>query len=123
MKTQLLKYFTIAFTAISTISCEDFLDKEPPSYVVPEDYYHTEEQIQAIANNFYENLPSHGDSSWGYGYFDDDNGTDNQAGNRWKICERPMESRNGQRQLVMGNHPQCELLIKYHFGTLQPGRH
>ena len=94
MKTQLLKYFTIAFTAISTISCEDFLDKEPPSYVVPEDYYHTEEQIQAIANNFYENLPSHGDSSWGYGYFDDDNGTDNQAGNsadgkyakgQWKV--------------------------------------
>ena len=94
MKTQLIKYFTIVFTAISTISCEDFLDKEPPSYVVPEDYYHTEEQIQAIANDFYGNLPSHGDSSWGYGYFDDDSGTDNQAGNsadgkyakgQWKV--------------------------------------
>lgn len=60
------------------MSCEDFLDKEPPSYLVPEDYYKTEEQIQACANKFYPDiLPSH--TGGGYGQFQFDNNTDNQA--------------------------------------------
>ncbi len=59
-------------------SCDDFLDKEPPSYVVPQDYYTTEDQIQACANAFYTQiLPSHGGE---YGRFAADNNTDNQAG-------------------------------------------
>lgn len=63
----------------SLISCEDFLDKEPPSYVVPEDYYSAEDQIQAVANKFYANvLPSH--EQWSYGTFALDENTDNQAG-------------------------------------------
>lgn len=58
-------------------SCEDFLDKEPPSYVVPEDYFRAEDHIQAAANGFYANvLPSHGGV---FGIFGADASTDNQA--------------------------------------------
>ena len=43
------------------VSCQDLLDQEPPSYIVPEDYYKTEQQVQACANKFYTDLlPSHG---------------------------------------------------------------
>lgn len=59
-------------------SCDDFLDKEPPSKIVPSDYYRSEDQVQAVANKFYTDvLPSHGGS---YGTFGSDNHTDNQAG-------------------------------------------
>lgn len=69
----------IANMSLSMISCEDFLDKEPPSYVVPEDYYTSESQIQAIANALYSGiLPSH--SQWSYGTFGTDENTDNQTG-------------------------------------------
>lgn len=60
-------------------SCDDFLDKEPPSYIVPSDYYTAEDQVLAIANQFYQDvLPAH--SGWGYGTFGTDDNTDNQAG-------------------------------------------
>ncbi len=85
--------FTVLFTGCLVLSCDDFLDKQPPSYVVPSDYYKTEDQIQAVANQFYQDiLPSH--SGAGYGTFADDNGTDNQGGmdantkyvkDRWKV--------------------------------------
>lgn len=59
------------------ISCDDFLDKEPPSYIVPEDYYRSEDQVQACVNALYTDvLPSHGGS---YGTFQTDGHTDNQA--------------------------------------------
>ena len=57
------------------ISCEDFLDKEPPSNIVPTDYYKTEDQVQACANKFYEQVLSTTD----YGVFDVDVNTDNQT--------------------------------------------
>lgn len=76
---KLIKYLPIAIFATALVSCEDFLDKEPPSYVVPEDYYQTEDQLQAVCNKFYPDvLPSHG--GWSYGTFGTDNNTDNQAG-------------------------------------------
>ena len=80
MKLNKLTYLsTVILLSSSLVSCEDFLDKEPPSYVVPEDYYSAEDQIQAVANKFYPDvLPSHG--NWSYGTFGTDNNTDNQAG-------------------------------------------
>ena len=67
----------ILLLLITLFSCEDFLDKEPPSYVIPEDYYRSEDQIQAIANGFYADiLPSHGGV---FGIFGNDASTDNQA--------------------------------------------
>lgn len=79
MKLNKLTYISaVALLSATMVSCEDFLDKEPPSYVVPEDYFQAEDQIQAIANNLYAGiLPSHG--NWSYGTFAIDNGTDNQA--------------------------------------------
>ena len=81
MKLNKLTYFsTVLLLSSSLISCEDFLDKEPPSYAVSEDYYLAEDQLQAVANKFYSDglLPSHG--NWSYGTFGTDNNTDNQAG-------------------------------------------
>ena len=46
----ILLFSTLTFT---TVSCSDFLDLEPPSYVVPEDYYQSEDQVQAAVNQFY----------------------------------------------------------------------
>ncbi len=59
------------------VSCNDLLDQEPQSSITPESYYKTEDQVQACANSFYGNLPSHG---YGYGLYSSDTNTDNQAG-------------------------------------------
>lgn len=59
-------------------SCQDLLNQAPPSYIVPEDYYQSEDQVEACANKFYTSvLPSHGG---GYGLYSADNNTDNQTG-------------------------------------------
>lgn len=75
-----IKLYTVVLLMGGTFaSCSDFLDKEPPSYIVPSDYYKTEDQVLAVANQFYQDiLPSHG--GWDYGTFATDNNTDNQAG-------------------------------------------
>lgn len=74
------------------LSCKKFLDQEPPSYIVPESYYRSEDQVQAAVNQFYADiLPSHGGN---YGLFEADNQTDNQvamsapskfATGQWKV--------------------------------------
>ena len=55
-----MKTFKILSSALllsaTLTSCEDFLEKEPPSYVIPEDYYRSDDQIQAIANGFYTSV-------------------------------------------------------------------
>lgn len=67
----------VLLMAATLVSCESFLDKEPPSYVIPEDYFRSEDQIQAIANGFYADiLPSHGGT---FGLFGYDANTDNQV--------------------------------------------
>lgn len=79
MKLSTFKYLSVALLATITVSCEDFLNKEPLSYVVPEDYYQSEDQLQAVANKFYADImPSH--SNFSYGTFGTDNNTDNQTG-------------------------------------------
>lgn len=79
MKLNSIKYVLVALWTAMFTSCEDFLDKEPPSYVVPEDYYQTADQLQSVCNKFYADvLPSHG--GWSYGTFGNDNNTDNQTG-------------------------------------------
>lgn len=74
MKLNKLIYLCGAFAAtVSLVSCEDFLDREPISDVTPEEYYQTEEQIQAAVNKLYEILPGHSGS---YGVFGQDVDTD-----------------------------------------------
>ena len=65
--------------AIGFVSCDDFLDREPMSSIIPETYFNTAENLQAYTNNFYTMLPSHSDNAWFGGTFATDNGTDNQA--------------------------------------------
>lgn len=73
-------HISIALMAIAlgglSVSCSDLLDQEPPSYLTPESYFKTEDQVMACANSFYGNLPSHGG---GYGLYSSDTNTDNQA--------------------------------------------
>lgn len=88
-----MKTFKILSSALllsaALVSCEDFLDKEPPSYVIPEDYYRSEDQIQAVANGFYSKVVPNV-----LGAFSDGN-TDIQAGlwangmyaeGQWKVA-------------------------------------
>ena len=83
-----------AASTLMLSSCEDFLDKEPLSSVVPTEYYKDEAQIQAAVNQLYTAvLPSH--TNWGFGIFGLDSGTDNQVGfdpeikytkGQWKVA-------------------------------------
>lgn len=58
------------------VSCNDLLDQQPPSYLTPDSYFKTSDEVQACVNNFYGILPSHGG---GYGLYGGDTHTDNQA--------------------------------------------
>lgn len=83
-----------AASTLMLSSCEDFLDKEPLSSVVPTEYYKDEAQIQAAVNQLYTAvLPSH--TNWSFGIFGLDSGTDNQVGfdseikytkGQWKVA-------------------------------------
>lgn len=78
MKHYYKKITWLFLVAGTMVSCEKFLEKEPPSYIVPEDYYRSEDQVLASVNRFYPDvLPSHGGN---YGMFEWDNHTDNQVG-------------------------------------------
>ena len=63
--------------AAGFVSCSDYLEQEPLSYLTPEKFYTSEDQVQAVANQFYTDiLPGHG--GWDYGTYTSDNNTDNQ---------------------------------------------
>ena len=73
--------------SLGLTSCNDFLDKEPESNVIPTKYFTAEEDLAAYTVNLYGVLTSIGQGSYGMGPFAYDNATDNQAGvnysNRW----------------------------------------
>lgn len=67
----------MAIAVVGLASCNDYLEQEPPSSLTPENFYTTEDQVQAAANRFYQDImPGHG--GWNYGTYTDDNNTDNQ---------------------------------------------
>jgi hypothetical protein len=69
------KILPVLLVSSILIACDDFLDKQPPSYIVPDDYYRSEDQLQAAVNAFYSDvLPSLSNN------FSHDTNTDNQAG-------------------------------------------
>lgn len=75
----LYKIILIVGFFIGSISCDDFLDKEPMSNISPEKYYSSASQLDAILMDLYPHiLSSH--SNWSYGIYGNDNGTDNQVG-------------------------------------------
>ncbi len=76
------KYIKIAFIGASLCgltACQDYLDEEPKSNILPENYFKDLSLVQAYVQDFYLWLPSHSDNSYGLGTFSSDNGTDNQA--------------------------------------------
>lgn len=74
-----IKGLFLGAVAFGFTSCEDFLDREPMSSVIPENYFNTASNLQAYTNNFYGLFPTHSNNMWALGTFSDDNGTDNQA--------------------------------------------
>ena len=61
-------------------SCNDFLNEQPQSQIVPENYFSTPDQLAAYAINFYSMFPVHDQYNYQNGTFIIDNGTDNQVG-------------------------------------------
>jgi hypothetical protein len=77
MKLYKIQILALAMSA-GLVSCNDYLKQDPPSYLTPESFYNSESQIQAVANQFYQDvLPGHG--AWNYGTYTNDNNTDNQT--------------------------------------------
>lgn len=65
--------------AAASVSCDDYLDKEPKYQLSPESYYTDVAHLQASADNLYTSiLPSNSGGS--YGIYASDQGTDNQIG-------------------------------------------
>ena len=50
---KIYRYMCLPVMLAVMTSCDDYLDKQPPSYIVPEDYYRQESQIEACVNKFY----------------------------------------------------------------------
>ncbi|MFD2744677.1 MULTISPECIES: RagB/SusD family nutrient uptake outer membrane protein [Sphingobacterium] len=72
------KYMLLIGAVAGLSSCEKFLDIEPPSQIIPENYLEDESQLAAYTIARYtELLPSHG--NWSYGTFGIDGGTDNMV--------------------------------------------
>ena len=77
MKLYKSSFIALALTA-SVTACTDYLEQEPPSSLTPENFYTSEDQVQAVANRFYQDImPGHG--GWDYGTYTNDNNTDVQA--------------------------------------------
>lgn len=78
--------FLNAVLLLMVLSCNDFLDREPQSSVLPEDYFNTTESLVTYVDGKYVYfLPNHGYSNitgYNYGIFQHDAGTDNQVGSK-----------------------------------------
>jgi len=77
-----MKLYKSSFIALAlaagVTACTDYLEQEPPSSLTPENFYTSEDQVQAVANRFYQDImPGHG--GWDYGTYTNDNNTDVQA--------------------------------------------
>lgn len=62
----------------TTVSCNDYLDKEPEDQIIPEKYFTQEADLAAYSINLY-NFTTVGVGSYGISVFSNDNATDNQA--------------------------------------------
>ncbi|NLP56862.1 RagB/SusD family nutrient uptake outer membrane protein [Lutibacter sp. B1] len=74
--------FTLSFIGFLVSCSDDFLEIQPESDIIPEDYLKEESQLAAYAIEMYELLPSHGRTSngdWNFGIFGIDADTDNMA--------------------------------------------
>ena len=80
------KVYYILATALSLISCNDFLDREPLDKITPEVYFSTSEQLGTYAITCYAyklndnyTFNSNNKDGYGLGVFKLDNNTDVQV--------------------------------------------
>lgn len=76
MNTNKIKSLLLQLLVVTTISCNNFLDREPLDTVTPNVYLKSEQDLATYTISLYS-FPSHGD--WSIGTFGYDNNTDNQA--------------------------------------------
>lgn len=72
----IVKKSSLLFLMAAAVSC-NLLDKAPESTLTPEQYLSTEAGVASFATDRYQELPSHGEYS--YGTFETDKNTDNMA--------------------------------------------
>lgn len=78
MKLTYIYKFLFVLSIGSFVACNDSLDEEPQSSLIPENYLNAETQLESYANNLYDDiLPGH--EQWSYGIFGEDKNTDNMA--------------------------------------------
>lgn len=96
IKHTISRYFAATLSVISMLACNDFLDREPLSQIIPEAYLTEESQLAAYANKLYPDiLPSHS-SYGGYGTFEADKHTDSQAAQSYDNRYVPGQWKVGQ---------------------------
>ena len=105
-------------------SCEKFLDIEPPSQIIPENYLEEENQLAAYTIARYtELLPSHG--NWSYGTFGIDGGTDNMVipsvNNRYVPGQQRVAASGGEwsfNAIFQANYYLNTVVPKWQAGTI-----
>lgn len=96
IKYTLLHYIGITFLLSMLAACNDFLDREPMSQIIPEAYLTEESQLAAYANKLYPDiLPSHS-TYGGYGTFEADKHTDDIAAKSYDNRYVPGQWKVGQ---------------------------
>lgn len=71
------KYIALALAAVSLVSCNDFLDRQPLDFGDQTAYFTSPEAFALSCNQFYEYLPKNADLYGGI--YNEDNVSDNQA--------------------------------------------
>ncbi|MCL7986695.1 RagB/SusD family nutrient uptake outer membrane protein [Sphingobacterium sp. lm-10] len=118
------KYMLLIGAVASLSSCEKFLDIEPPSQIIPENYLEEENQLAAYTIARYTELfPSHG--NWSYGTFGIDGGTDNMVtpsvNNRYVPGQQRVEASGGEwsfTAIFQANYYLNTVVPKWQAGTI-----
>ncbi|MCS2956365.1 hypothetical protein NXX53_02550 [Bacteroides salyersiae] len=66
---RMILYTLLVFVAIGFSACDDWLDREPKTFIDDEKAYSGKENITAIITNLYNRLPDTGAMYQGTGYF------------------------------------------------------
>ncbi|MFR9524418.1 MAG: RagB/SusD family nutrient uptake outer membrane protein [Rikenellaceae bacterium] len=80
---KLLRYIAIATVALTTISCEDFLDKKPITESNSEDFLSGESQVRSFIDGLYIALPIYG--TYGMGVIAEETNSDNIAATTYDL--------------------------------------
>ncbi|MCH5318539.1 MAG: RagB/SusD family nutrient uptake outer membrane protein [Paramuribaculum sp.] len=126
------KYISALILGTSLIglsSCEDFLNEQPQSQLIPETFFSTADQLAAYAITFYGQFPVHDFYTYSLGTFILDNGTDNQVGMSASTIWDPSNNRTPSgdgtywdfTQIRNANYFFDQVLPKYEAGQITGG--